>query len=174
MPPLCKTCNHSERAEIDSRLARGEAIDVIAVDFSLPMASVRRHVTHVAALMSQSGAGDGLAIEVAEMEAQLTLELTAKINFLAKEAIRLKGVALQLADMRSAIALLRELTRINELKVRARELERARASGDGGGSGQSGVSPISPAAARKMAETYLTRHHVGDRLKELKEGTNAT
>lgn len=172
MPRPCKTCNHAERGEIDRRLAHGEAIDVIAGDFSLPTSSVQRHVTHVAALMSQSGDGDALAIEVAQMETELTQELTAKIDFLAKEAVRLKGVAVQLADMRSALALFRELIRINEMKLKARELDRARANSAGGAKGAS--SPIAPAVARKMAETYLTRHHVGDRLRELKEETNAT
>jgi hypothetical protein len=175
MAQQCKTCKHPERAEIDSRLARGEGVEVVAADFELPFKSVQRHVVHVTARLAvTSGDGEALALEVAAMEAQLTQDLSAKIDFLQKEATRLKGVAVQLADMRSAMALLRELIRINEMKLKARQLDRARANDAGGGvSGGLSSSPVSPAVAKKMAETYLQRHHVGERLREIKEEENA-
>lgn len=176
MAQRCRTCAHPEREDIDTRLARGEGIEVIAADFGLPFKSVRNHIAHVAVRMSENGAeADALAVEVAQMEATLTAELTAKIDFLQKEAQRLKGVAVQLADMRSAMALLRELIRINEMKLKARQIDRARANEAGGGvSGGLSSSPIAPAVAKRMAETYLQRHHIGDRLREQKESKNAT
>jgi hypothetical protein len=159
----CLTCTHTQRAEIESRLARGESSRIIAAAFELPASSVERHLKHVAAVLSQqSGEADALGVEVAQIEAQLTQELTAKIDFLAREAVRLKGVAAQLSDMKTALALIREIKGIYEMRLRAKELERSRPAKF------ARQAPIDHATARKMAETYLARHHVADRLRELK------
>lgn len=171
MPRACKTCIHPQRAEIDMRLARGESAAAVAKDFGVPAANLLRHMNHVAEILGKRGQeSDRIAVEMAQMEATLMQELTAKIDLLAKEAVRLKGVAIQLADMRSALALLRELTRINEMKLKAKELEQRAFHDD---SPNAPGALLSPAAARKMAETYLTRHHIGERLRELKGEADA-
>lgn len=165
----CLTCAHPQRAEIDSRLARGENPRIVAAGFELSASSVERHLKHVAAVLAQqSGEADALGVEMAEIEAQLAQELTAKIDSLAKEAVRLKGVAAQLSDMKTALALIREIKGIYEMRLRAKELERSRPAK------LARQAPIDHATARKMAETYLARHHVADRLRELKaEEANA-
>jgi hypothetical protein len=137
MPKPCSVCTHRQRDEIDSRLIAGEAITRIAKAFAIPESNLRRHKTHLARVLARS--------EQARAE-----DLMQHILHLRDEAKRLQAAAEQRGDVRTAIAALRELTRLAELL--------ARIAGDVKAPQVNVLNiTVDEATARRMAETFLSR-----------------
>jgi hypothetical protein len=108
----CTVCAHPQRADIDAALVAGGENRVLAKAWGLGRESVRRHrESHLPAALvaSQRAAevvrGDDLLTKVADLEAN---------------ARRIATQAEQASDLRTALAGVRELTRIVELLAKLR------------------------------------------------------
>jgi hypothetical protein len=113
MPRICSICVHSKRPEIDRRLLAGEPVRAIvrAIAGHVPISktSLQRHQQHVSEAISKSQE----AVEIAHGDT-----LASELQQLASEARRLQAKAEADGDTRTAIAALRELTRLIELRAR--------------------------------------------------------
>jgi hypothetical protein len=109
MPRTCTACIHPQRDEIDRQLLDGAALRNIAKRFSLSSASLFRHNKHIAKTLSN-----------ARQEADILRAdgLMEHLNHLTAEAARLKQKAEQAKDYRTALAGVREMSRLLELVMR--------------------------------------------------------
>jgi hypothetical protein len=109
MPRTCTTCTHPHRDEIDRRLLDGAPLRNIAKHFSVSSASLFRHNKHIAKTLSH-----------ARQEAEILRAdgLMEHLNHLTAEAARLKQKAEQAKDYRTALAGVREMSRLLELVMR--------------------------------------------------------
>lgn len=109
MPRTCTACTHPQRDEIDRLLLDGAAFRNIAKRFSLSPASLFRHNKHIAKTLSN-----------ARQEADILRAdgLMEHLNHLTAEAARLKQKAEQAKDYRTALAGVREMSRLLELVMR--------------------------------------------------------
>jgi hypothetical protein len=115
MPRTCTACSHSHRDDIDRLLLEGAPFRNIAKRFSLSAASLFRHNKHISATLAKSHE---------EAEIIRADGLLEHLNHLTAEAARLKQKAEQAKDYRTALAGVREMSRILELVIRlAAELE---------------------------------------------------
>jgi hypothetical protein len=120
MPRTCTACTHPHRDEIDRQLLDGVALRNIAKRFSLSTASLFRHNKHIAKALSN-----------ARQEADILRadSLMDHLNHLTAEAARLKQKAEQAKDYRTALAGVREMSRLLELVMRlAVEVQEQRSS----------------------------------------------
>lgn len=141
MPRVCSICVHRRRDEIDSALLTGEPLRDIAGRVPVAKSALHRHKGHLPATLVKARQ----AQEMARADG-----LAAELGTLASEARRLQAAAEAAGDLRTAIAALRELTRLIELRARvAGELKDS----------QINILNVSldEATARRMAETYLAR-----------------
>jgi predicted RNA-binding Zn ribbon-like protein len=145
MPRICTICTHPKHSEIDRRLLAGEPVRAIvrAISGHVPISktSLQRHQQHVSEAISKSQE----AVEIAHGD-----DLVSELQQLASEARRLQAKAEADGDTRTAIAALRELTRLIELRARvAGELKDR----------QVNVLNVSldESTATRMAELYLSR-----------------
>ncbi len=111
MPRTCTVCSHARRPEVDAALLAGEPYRSIAQRFAASPDAVLRHKAHVAPALAEAkraervACADSLLGKVAELEA---------------DARRLGRTAEKAGDARTALAAVRELTRIVELLGRLR------------------------------------------------------
>lgn len=111
MPRRCTICHHAEREAVDSAILTGESLRDIARRFAgVSKDAVARHkADHLAASMV-AAAG---AAEVARADTLLD-----KIRALESEARRIGQRAHAAGDLKTALAAIRELTRIAELQAK--------------------------------------------------------
>src|SRR5215831_12084581 len=109
MPRTCTACSHPHRDEIDRLLLDGVALRNIAKRFSLSTASLFRHNRHISKTLSN-----------ARQQAEILRAdgLMEHLNHLTAEAARLKQKAEQAKDYRTALAGVREMSRLLELVMR--------------------------------------------------------
>src|SRR5713101_2096457 len=109
MPRTCTICPHPHRDEIDRRLLDGAPLRNIAKQFSVSSASLFRHNKHISKTLSNS-----------RQEAEILRAdgLMEHPNHLTAEAARLKQKAEQAKDYRTALAGVREMSRLAELGMR--------------------------------------------------------
>jgi uncharacterized small protein (DUF1192 family) len=109
MPRTCTTCTHPHRDEIDRRLLDGAPLRNIAKQYSLSSASLFRHNKHISKTLSN-----------ARQEAEILRAdgLMEHLNHLSAEAERLKQKAEKKKDYRTALAGVREMSRLLELGMR--------------------------------------------------------
>ncbi len=121
MPRTCTTCTHPHRDEIDRRLLDGASLRNIAKQFSVSSASLFRYNKHISKTLSNS-----------RQEAEILRAdgLMEHLNHLTAEAERLKQKAEQAKDYRTALAGVREMSRLLELAVRLAVEVQERASSD--------------------------------------------
>jgi len=121
MPRTCTTCTHPHRDEIDRRLLDGAPLRNIAKQFSLSAASLFRHNKHISKTLSNS-----------RQEAEILRAdgLMEHLNHLTSEAARLKRKAEQAKDYRTALAGVREMSRLLELVMRLAVEMQERSSSD--------------------------------------------
>jgi hypothetical protein len=147
VPPVCSICNSPRREEIDAALRSGEALLRIAKNFDIPETNLRRH---------RDKHNPQLLVESKRARAEHFFQ---RVEFLSKEAKRLQGLAEKSGDYKTALAGVRELTRLLELNAKAAGELRDR---------QIAVLNMNvnldETTARKIAETYLERA----RLREVK------
>jgi hypothetical protein len=142
MGRVCTICIHSRRAEIDKALMAGETFRNLAERVSLSPTALFRHRDHLSQTLIK--AKDAAEISHAD-------HLLAELNELVAKARELRDKAEAGGDLRTALAGIRELTRLIELRARiAGELKDS----------QVNVLNVQldPATARRMAEIYLARH----------------
>jgi hypothetical protein len=109
MPRTCTTCTNPHRDEIDRLLLDGAPLRNIAKQYSLSAASLFRHNKHISKTLSN-----------ARQEAEILRAdgLMEHLNHLTTEAERLKQKAEKKKDYRTALAGVREMSRLLELGMR--------------------------------------------------------
>ena len=109
MPRTCTTCTHPQRDQIDRRLLDGAPLRNIAKQFSVSSANLFRHNKHIAKVLSN-----------ARQEAEILRAdgLMERLNHLWLETARLTQKAEQRKDLRTALAGVREKSRLLELVMR--------------------------------------------------------
>jgi phosphoserine phosphatase len=112
MARTCTVCKNPRRPEIDAALLAGVAFRNIAKQFGLSTGTVFRHRRHVGQALAKAEKAN----EIARGNA-----LVARLNELAADARRIKTQAELIGDLRTALAGVRELTRLVEV---AAELSR--------------------------------------------------
>lgn len=112
MPRRCSICTHPEREAIDARYVAGEPARLLAAVYGVSDRALRRHAaTHLpAALVSAQEAADAADAD----------DLLAKVAGLEADARRIGATAEKAGDVRTALAAVRELTRIVELLAKLR------------------------------------------------------
>ena len=109
MPRTCTACTHPHRDDIDRLLLEGVALRNIAKPFSLSAASLFRHNKHVSTTLASSHK---------EAEILRADGLLEHLNHLTAEAARLTEKAEKAKDYRTALAGVREKSRLLELGMR--------------------------------------------------------
>jgi hypothetical protein len=109
MPRTCTACSHPDRDDIDRLLLEGVALRNIAKQFSVSAASLFRHNKHLSTILASSHK------EVEILRADGLLE---HLNHLTAEATRLTEKAEKAKDYRTALAGVREKSRLLELGMR--------------------------------------------------------
>jgi hypothetical protein len=109
MPRTCTACSHPHRDDIDRLLLEGTPLRNIAKRFSLSAAGLFRHNKHISTILASSHK------EVEILRADGLLE---HLNHLTAEAARLKQKAEKAKDYRTALAGVREMSRLLELVMR--------------------------------------------------------
>jgi hypothetical protein len=106
MPRTCTACSHARRDDIDRLLLEGTPLRNIAKRFSLSPAGLFRHNQHVSTALANSHK---------EAEVLRADGLLEHLNHLSAEAARLKQKAEKAGDLRTALAGVREMSRLLEL-----------------------------------------------------------
>lgn len=154
MPRTCTACTNPHREEIDRRLLEGAPFRTIAKLYSLSPASVFRHNGHMSKTLSH-----------ARQEAEILRAdgLMEHLNHLTAEAARLKQKAEKAKDYRTALAGVREMSRLVELVMRlaAEMQERASSEFDFNGRPLNELTDVEllqiVARAKGMTETKFLR-----------------
>ena len=151
MPRVCTICKHPRRPEVDAAILAGVAFRTISKQFDLSVSAVFRHRRHVGEALAKAEN----ASEVARGDA-----LVAQLNQLAQDARRIKTQAELIGDLRTALAGVRELTRLVEV---AADLSRENSI------------PLDTARELFTGLAHLVREHVKDReaLRAIAEGFRA-
>jgi hypothetical protein len=102
----CSICSDSRRAEVNAALTDGRTLRDVSKQFRISVSSLHRH--------TRAHLGRQLA-EVAVAEAGTLLDRVAKLS---RESARLGRKAEEAGDLRTALAAIRELTRLAELSGR--------------------------------------------------------
>jgi uncharacterized small protein (DUF1192 family) len=121
MPRTCTTCTHPQRDDIDRRLLDGAPLRNIAKQYSVSSASLFRHNKHISKTLSN-----------ARQEAEILRAdgLMEHLNYLTAEAERLKQKAEKKKDYRTALAGVREQSRLLEIGARLAVEVQERASSE--------------------------------------------
>jgi hypothetical protein len=109
MPRTCTACSHPYHDDIDRLLLEGVPLRYIAKRFSLSAAGLFRHNKHLSTILANSHK------EVEILRADGLLE---HLNHLTAEAARLTEKAEKAKDYRTALAGVREKSRLLELGLR--------------------------------------------------------
>ncbi len=105
MPRSCTVCTHERHEQIDDLLAAGLPKRQIASSFGVTEQSLKRHQDrHLPGILA------------ATKRAVHADSLMARLEYLTREAHRLRGSAEREGDYRTALAAVRELVRIVELQ----------------------------------------------------------
>jgi hypothetical protein len=149
VPRKCSLCIHDLRQEIEQGLLRGDSYRTIAQRFTVSRDAVVRHRKHLPAALAHARE----LKDVAHGDS-----LLAQLRELTVEAQRLKVKAERAGEYRTALAAVRELTRLVELA--------ARLSGELNERPETKILNLTLDAetAKRMTETFLARH----------QGTNPT
>jgi hypothetical protein len=139
----CSICNHDRRQEIERALLHGESNRAVAQRFTVARSAVASHLKHVSTALTQ-------ARKLREIEDGKSILI--QLRELNLEAEQLKARADRAGDYRTALAALREKTRIVELEARL--------------TGELNERPetkilnftLDAETARRMTETFLARH----------------
>jgi hypothetical protein len=143
LPPKCRICNHDQRQEIEQALIRGHSHRAISQQFTVSRGVVDRHLKHVSHDVKH----------VRElMEVEHGKSLLVQLRELGSQARYLGVRAKRAGDYRTALAAVRELTRILELE--------ARLTGELNEKPETKILNLTLDAdtARRMTETFLARH----------------
>ena len=144
MPRICTICIHPKRARIDKALLAGHPLRDIAGHLAIRMSALHRHKQHLPTTLTQAKTAE---------EALRGDSLLEDLQDLAAEANRLKQKAERSGDLRTAMAGLRELARLIEIRARVVGELRDREIN----LNVLNVS-VDDSTARRIAETYLARH----------------
>src|SRR4029077_20324690 len=108
MSRKCSVCNHDRRQEIEHMLLRGESHRAVAQQFNVPRGEVARHLKHASTALAE-------ARKLREIEDGKSILLQLReLNFQAEQ---LKARADRAGDYRTALAAVREKTRLVELEA---------------------------------------------------------
>ncbi len=153
MPRTCTVCKSPCRDEVDRALLDGTPHQDIARHTSLSRWAIRRHETHLPALLARSSK----AAEVARAD-----DLVSQLGQLTEDARRIQEKAERSQNFSAALGAIRELVRIVELlaKLRGELNERAQTN-------IVNVRVVDPDTARRIAEVYLLRHRTTPQPREL-------
>ena len=146
MPRTCTACCHQDRTQIDEAVVAGEPLRDIAERFSLSVGSVYRHKSHLSEMLKKSR--DAAELFHAD-------NLGAQLRQLVADARRVQKKAEAADDYRTALAGVRELTRLVELAARlSGELREP----------ETKIFNVTFDAetARRMTQTFLDRHLKGE------------
>jgi hypothetical protein len=143
VPRKCSLCIDDRRQEIEQALLCGDSYRTVAQRFTVSRDAVGRHRKHLPAALAKA---QDLK-EVARGDS-----LLAQLRDLNLQAQHLKVKAERAGDYRTALAAVRELTRLVELA--------ARLSGELNERPETKILNLTLDAetARRMTETFLTRH----------------
>jgi hypothetical protein len=143
MPRTCTVCGSADRAYIDRALLAGEPLRNIAERVSLSVTSLFRHKSHLSETLKESHKA---------AEASRADSLVDQLKQLTEDARRIQKKAEAANDYRSALAAVRELTRLVELA--------ARLTGELDDRPEMKVLnlTIDTETARRMSEVFLARH----------------
>jgi chaperonin cofactor prefoldin len=141
MSRKCSICNHNRRQEIERALLRGESHHAVAQQFTISRGAVARHLKHVSTALTQ-------AQEVEENGKSIL----RRVGELILQAEQVKARANREGDYRTALAALREMTRLVELQ--------ARLTGELHEKHETKIVNLTFDAetARRVTETFLARH----------------
>ena len=141
--PKCSICGHDRRREIEQAIFRGDSHRVVAQYFTVPRGAVARHLKHVSTALTQ-------ARKLREIEGGKSILL--QLRDLNLQADQLKARADRTGDYRTALAALREKTRLVELE--------ARLTGELNEKPETKIVNLNLDAetARRLTETFLARH----------------
>ena len=130
MPRKCSICNHDRRREVEHALLRGESHRAVAQRFTVSRGAVASHLREVEG-------GKSILLQLRELNLQ---------------AEQLKAKADRTGDYRTALAALREKTRLVELE--------ARLTGELNEKPEVKIVNLSldTETARRLTETFLARH----------------
>ena len=168
MPRRCSICTHAARTAIDRALAGGAAFPEVAAEWNVSAHAVGRHfrADHITKRVVKSAA----AVEIVEAD-----DLLAKVRTLEEDARRIGATAEQAGDLRTALAAVRELTRIVDLLGRLAGVIRA------GGNVAVAVGvqvtptpPASPSVEEMAARFEELVHGQAERLKHVPKDGWAT
>jgi len=153
MPRTCTICKSPCRDEVDRALLAGTSHQDIARHTSLSRWAIRRHETHLPALLARSNK----AAEVARAD-----DLVSQLQKLTEDARRIQEKAERSNNFGAALGAIRELVRIVELlaKLRGELISERRTTN---------VLNLSLDAetAERIARTYLLRHRTTSQPPEL-------
>ena len=143
MSRKCSICNHDRRQEIEHALLRGESDRAIAQRFTVTRGAVASHLKHVSAALTQ-------ARKLREIEHGKSILI--QLRELNLQAEQLKARADRAGDYRTALAALREKTRLVELE--------ARLTGELNEKPETKIVNLNfdSETARRLTETFLARH----------------
>ena len=147
MSRKCSICNHDRRQELEHTLLRGESHRAIAQEFTVPRGAIARHLKHVSTALTQ-------ARKLREIEDGKSILI--QLRELNLQAEQLKARADRAGDYRTALAALREKTRLVELE--------ARLTGELNERADTKILnfTLDAETARRMTETFLARHLGGN------------
>lgn len=141
MSRKCSICNHNRRQEIERALLRGESHHAVAQQFTISRGAVARHLKHVSTALTQA--------QEVEEDGKSILR---RVGELILQAEQVKARANREGDYRTALAALREMTRLVELQ--------ARLTGELQEKHETKIVNLTFDAetARRVTETFLARH----------------
>lgn len=103
MARRCSICHHVQRDEIDAALVEGMPYRKIAARWGVSSAALSRHLRH------------HLVAILAGRDEVTADNLLARVNDLQRQAQAIKDKALETGDLKTALAGIRELTRLTNL-----------------------------------------------------------
>jgi hypothetical protein len=141
LPPKCRICNHDQRQEIELALLRGQSRRAISQQFNISCGVVDRHLKHVS---------HDVKCAQERMEVEHGKSVLVQLRQLGSQAQYLGCRAQRAGDYRTALAALREFTRILELG--------ARLTGELDEKLETKILNFDADTARRIAQTFLARH----------------
>jgi hypothetical protein len=139
----CRICNHDQRQEIERALFSGHSHHAISQQFSVSRYVVAKHLAHVA---------DAVKRAREEMELEHGKSILNQLRELVSQARYLGLRAERAGDNRTALAAVRDVTRILELE--------ARLTGELNEKAETKILNVNfdPDTAKRMTEIFLARH----------------
>lgn len=110
---VCEVCRHADREAIERALVRGETYRALAARFGPSRSTIHRHRREGHLLPRLARAHDAEVVASAD-------HLLSRVVALEDDARRILGRAEAAGDLRTAVAAVRELTRLVELLARLR------------------------------------------------------